>query len=84
LSQSKAFEIDGGIHDEADQKEYDIGRTVELQQFGITLIRFQNDEVINNVEAVLGQILIVLRKPKSCSNLSRGAPFRESEGKRLR
>src|SRR6185503_983069 len=29
------IEIDGGIHDVADQKEYDIGRTEELTQFGI-------------------------------------------------
>jgi len=40
-------EIDGGIHLSSEQKEYDIGRTAEMEEFGIKIIRFSNDEVLN-------------------------------------
>jgi len=49
-----AIELDGEIHNY--QKEYDIGRTFEIEKYGIRIIRFKNDEVINNLNEVLKKI----------------------------
>ncbi|MDQ3846636.1 MAG: endonuclease domain-containing protein [Bacteroidota bacterium] len=49
-------EIDGDIHLIKENKEYDIGREVCLNEFGIEIIRFTNDEVMNNVEEVIQKI----------------------------
>jgi very-short-patch-repair endonuclease len=39
-------EIDGKIHDQ--QKEYDEIRTTILKEMGYYIIRFENDQVLNN------------------------------------
>jgi very-short-patch-repair endonuclease len=48
------IEIDGDVHDEA--KEYDRARTDELEQFGITVIRYSNDDIISNLNSVLDNL----------------------------
>ncbi|SFF12245.1 endonuclease domain-containing protein [Thermophagus xiamenensis] len=50
------IELDGNIHDELPQKEYDANRTEELKRFGITVIRFTNQEVLENTDKVIKQI----------------------------
>ena len=45
------LEIDGESH--IKQKEYDSGRTAEMEKFGIRVIRFSNDEIIENIEKVI-------------------------------
>jgi len=47
------IEIDGGIHKTTEQKEYDIGRTAELNYWGIEVIRFTNEEIENKVNQVI-------------------------------
>lgn len=47
-------EVDGEIH--LSQKEYDEGRTAELERLGITIIRFTNDEVMNAIDKVVERI----------------------------
>lgn len=47
-------EIDGEIH--LSQKEYDEGRTAELERFDLKIIRFTNQEVLNNVDWVVEEI----------------------------
>jgi len=47
-------EVDGEIH--LSQKEYDEGRTAELERFGITVIRFSNEEVLNDIDKVVERI----------------------------
>jgi len=42
------IEIDGGIHEL--QKDYDILRTNIINHFGIKVIRFSNDEVLNEID----------------------------------
>jgi len=54
------IEVDGGIHRIKDRKEYDILRTNELDQLGVTVIRFTNEEVENNIELVLKKIAAVI------------------------
>jgi very-short-patch-repair endonuclease len=50
------IEIDGAIHNTIDQKEYDINRVAKLNEWGIKVIRFTNDDVINNTNFVLSEI----------------------------
>ena len=51
------IEVDGGQHNAIEQKEYDIGRTEELNNFGIKVIRFTNNEIENNLDEVLEEIM---------------------------
>jgi very-short-patch-repair endonuclease len=50
------IELDGGIHDTLEQKEHDEGRTFELEEKGFKILRFRNEEVINNLEDVISRI----------------------------
>ena len=57
-------EINGEIHLMSD--EYDNGRTAEMEKFDILVIRFTNEEVVNDIEAVIGKIsLIALERTES-------------------
>ena len=42
-------EVDGDIHQETTQAEYDAGRTYELQELGYTLLRFSNGQITHNL-----------------------------------
>ena len=50
------IEIDGDYHQDITQKEKDEGRTYELTKYDIKVIRFKNEEVLNNLNDVLTQI----------------------------
>jgi len=50
-------ELDGSIHRKIEQKDYDKGREHELRTFGIRVLRFKNEEVINDIELVVSKIL---------------------------
>ena len=52
------IEVDGDIHEL--QKDYDIGRTEELSDLGLKVIRFTNEEVINDIESVIDKIKLEL------------------------
>jgi len=54
LSKNLIVEVDGKIHDS--QKEYDEERTKILNQNGFKVIRFTNEQVIEDVEKVLKEI----------------------------
>lgn len=56
-----AIELDGGQHQE--NKEYDQTRTKLLNSLGIKVLRFWNNELIDNLEGVLETILQELKKP---------------------
>ena len=56
------IEIDGGQH--AGQTAYDETRTQYLQNLGFTVIRFWNNEVLQQTEAVLTAILHKLEEIK--------------------
>ena len=45
------------IHSNPDVGERDINRTFELEQLGIKVIRFRNEEVLSNVENVVRRII---------------------------
>lgn len=50
------IEIDGGYHSERTQQEDDQVRTENLEEMGFRVIRFTNEEVLFNLEEVLGTI----------------------------
>jgi len=47
------IEIDGGIHLSEEQKEKDQFRTDRLNELGMKVIRFTNEEVMSNIDKVL-------------------------------
>ena len=58
------IEIDGGYHDTIEQKVKDDERTEHLKSNGITLIRFSNEEVLNNMDGVIEEIIRIIHKLK--------------------
>ncbi|UOR03564.1 endonuclease domain-containing protein [Hymenobacter aerilatus] len=51
------IEVDGSVHADASQAEYDGGRTHELQEAGFLVVRFSNEEVLHNTTQVLQTII---------------------------
>jgi len=49
-------EIDGGIHMSETNKAYDVGREAELDRWGLKVVRFTNQEVLNNLDQVLRKL----------------------------
>jgi imidazole glycerol-phosphate synthase subunit HisF len=50
------IEIDGEIHLLKENRDYDINRDVTLNDVGIEIIRFPNNQVINGIERVIEEI----------------------------
>ena len=59
------IEVDGKIHKNSDQREYDIGRTAELNYWEIEVIRFTNEEIENNINKVIEKIERICIKRQS-------------------
>lgn len=51
-----AVEIDGDSHFRNQAEEYDHSRQEHIEQFGITFLRFTNQEVYNNLNGILQSI----------------------------
>ena len=58
-----AIELDGMHHQEEVQKKLDDDRTNVLRILGIRVIRFTNDQVINQMDKVIKKILEALMDP---------------------
>jgi very-short-patch-repair endonuclease len=54
------IEIDGEIHN--NQKDYDIGRSAEMEKYDIKVIRFTNYEVDFEIKEVLSTIEKIVQK----------------------
>ena len=50
------IELDGSVHDEPEQRDYDGNRTYILEEFGIRVIRFRNQEIFSDITGVLSTI----------------------------
>jgi very-short-patch-repair endonuclease len=50
------IEADGGDHNLPENIQYDKRRTVKLEKFGYKVLRFWNDEILNDIEIVLDMI----------------------------
>ena len=73
LEKGLVIELDGGYHNDLEQKEYDERRTIHLQRLGYTELRFTNEEFLCNPDAVIQKIKDTLVSLPSISSL----PFRE-------
>ena len=72
-------EVDGDYHLMSDQKEYDELRTEDIKEYGIEVIRFKNEEVLNEIDKVVKKIkeVIARRAPArkiSTQNLKHSSP----------
>jgi len=47
------IEVDGGYHNVPEQYCYDINRDHELEELGLRVIRFTNEQVFNDIELTL-------------------------------
>ena len=56
LDRMLIVEVDGAYHAERDQAEDDEVRTEHLEQLGFRVIRFNNEDVLYNLEGVLDKI----------------------------
>jgi cyclase len=56
------IELDGGIHDLEENKSYDAERDQIMNDLGLTVLRFKNEEVLNTIETVIERILQRLKK----------------------
>ena len=54
------IELDGSVHDDASQAEYDSVRQKEIEERDLTVLRLRNDEVIDNLPVTLEKIVAVL------------------------
>ena len=50
------IELDGGIHDVEDVKKYDEYREQHLKELGLTVLRFKNNEIIENRKEVMEKV----------------------------
>ncbi|HOO98372.1 MAG TPA: endonuclease domain-containing protein [Bacteroidales bacterium] len=58
------IEVDGSIHDIPENEEYDIGRSEILNELGITVIRFTNDQIMKNLTDVITEIESIVNEIK--------------------
>ena len=67
------IEVDGGIHNSPRQAEYDEGRSAEIENLGIQVIRFSNEGILYNLESVLQKINKIILQRSSPSPCGEGA-----------
>lgn len=63
-------EADGSQH--ADQADYDMRRTIFLRQEGFGVLRFWNNDILTNLEGVIGTIIAAIPSPSRERAQSRG------------
>ncbi|HEY9082312.1 MAG TPA: class I tRNA ligase family protein, partial [Vicingaceae bacterium] len=78
LSKNLVIEIDGGYHNEPEVKQADEVRTEILNSLGFKVIRFTNEEVINDIENLL--LTIKNELTAAASALENSHPLGELEG----
>ena len=83
LNEKLLIEVDGGYHNEEQQKIYDDMRTHLMGELGYEVLRFSNEEVEQNIEAVLTKISIVL-KERAPLSLGRGVGGEVKEEKTIK
>ena len=53
------IELDGSIHELHEYQSHDIGRTEVLNDFGITVIRFTNEQIVEQIDSTIESIKTV-------------------------
>ncbi|MHB9074107.1 MAG: endonuclease domain-containing protein [Desulfobaccales bacterium] len=72
LEKNIVIEVDGGQHDE--NKELDLQRSAYLNRMGYQVLRFWNNEVLQETEAVLSAIFAIIAANKQNSSSPRPSP----------
>ena len=84
LEKGLVIELDGGYHNDSEQKEYDERRTAHLQRLGYTELRFKNEELLCAPDSVIQKITETLEQLPSLQGGAGGRlsslPFREGQG----
>lgn len=81
LEKKLIIEVDGGYHDTKEQVELDELRTLELEQKHLyKVIRFNNEEVLNDIKTVLSKIKEELSLRNSFKTNDAQAPLSAGEG----
>ena len=62
IEKKLVIEVDGGFHSEYEQIEKDELRTARLNRMGFSVIRFSNEEVLENIHEVINKIKIKLQE----------------------
>jgi methylmalonyl-CoA mutase cobalamin-binding domain/chain len=68
------IELDGGHHNEIEQVKYDEERTKILNEQGIRVLRFWNNDFLNNTETVLNEIWFALEDTSANSLIPNPSP----------
>src|SRR6187401_50233 len=79
LQANLVIEIDGKYHDESEQKLFDEIRTKCLNSVGVSLLRFTNDEVLNDIESVINKIKTFIEQ-ESLKEEQGAAPLSDRRG----
>ena len=79
LETKLVIEIDGEYHNTPDQKKYDDAREKFLKEFDLDLVRFSNQEVINDTELVIEKIKVEIQRRKQSSKSGAGLPLLQEE-----
>ncbi len=56
------IEVDGNIHEITENKEHDQGRSEILNDFGITVIRFTNEQILEEIDSTVEHIKSIAQK----------------------
>jgi very-short-patch-repair endonuclease len=56
------IEVDGEIHTEKEIQSQDEGRTGELERFGIKVLRFTNNQILNDSDLVVEKINATIKE----------------------
>jgi very-short-patch-repair endonuclease len=62
------IEVDGGIHLIKENKEYDAARDAAMNEFELKILRFTNNEIMNEIDGVVDTIKKKIEELKSARN----------------
>lgn len=77
LNRKVTIEVDGGYHQTEEQKQYDAERTAFLRELGFEELRFTNEEIRNNLDAVVETITQKLNSKPAVGQRSTSVGDRE-------
>ncbi|WP_374943191.1 endonuclease domain-containing protein [Sphingomonas sp.] len=78
FSERLVIEVDGDTH--ANTAAYDAARTCLIEREGYRVLRFTNADVMQNVEGVIAQLSLPLRKGEGAAKRRKGEGDRSAEG----
>lgn len=59
------IELDGEVHEGLEQQEHDINRDAVIKEFDIRILRFRNQEILNDLPKALEQVRNYISSIKS-------------------